>query len=407
MSQTISTTGDRIALVALAILVAQQTGSATDLGLVLGAQAAALVTFLLIGGVWADRLPRQRIMLMTDLARGGLHAVLAVLVLVGRQELWMLIAIEVLFGAAEAFFRPAFSGIVPQTVPEDMIQAANAANSLAQTLAQFTGPAIAVVLVLTLGSAAAFATDAGTFVLSAALLTRVHPRPRGDLPNRAPLLVALRGGFREVRSRPWVWVTILVFTLHLVVAIAPYLVLGPSVAAQHYGGAPMWGWVIAAVGLGTLIGASAALRWRPRRPLATGLLAAVPFGGLLCLCAEGAPLPLVLLAAVVAGAGVSLFVIWWETALAERVPPEALSRVASIDWMGSYALLPLGYVAVGYLADRLGALLVMAVGGALAMALPLLALAPRPTRTLGQRDEHLAARRTRASASLAAHSGPS
>lgn len=382
VSQAISTTGDRIVLVALALLVTEKTGSTTDLGIVVAAQTAALVTFLLIGGVWADRLPRHRIMVSTDLIRGGLHALLAVLIFANALELWALVAIEICFGAAEAFFRPAYSGLVPQTVPEELIQEANAANGLTQTLAEFAGPALATVLVLTLGTGAAFAIDAGTFLLSAGLLALVRPRPRGEQPRRSSLVAELRDGWREVRSRTWVWVTIAVFAFHLVLGFAPYVVLGPMVAADRYGDPALWGWVAASVGLGTASGALLALRWRPPYPLLAGILLTVPFGLVLLAFALGAPLALVLPCAVAAGVGLSLFGVWWETALAQRVPPGALSRVASYDWMGSFALLPPGLVLIGVLADAFGATTVMAVAGAAASLLVLLALIPRETRTL-------------------------
>src|SRR5437763_4161790 len=262
LSQTISTTGDRIVLVALALLVTERTGSTTDLGIVVAAQTAALVTFLLLGGVWADRLPRHRIMVSTDLIRAALHTLLAILIFADTLSIWQLVAIEVCFGAAEAFFRPAYSGLVPQTVPEDLIQEANAANGFTQTLAEFAGPALATVLVLTLGTGAAFAIDAATFVVSAGLLALVRPRERGERPPRTSLPAELRDGWQEVRSRAWVWVTIAVFACHLVLGFAPYVVLGPTVAADRYGDPALWGWIAASVGLGTAAGALLALRWK-------------------------------------------------------------------------------------------------------------------------------------------------
>jgi len=387
LSQSISTTGDRIVLVALALLVTERTGSTADLGFVIAAQTAALVTFLLIGGVWADRLPRHRIMLSTDLVRGALHALLAVLIFTDALTLGQLIAIEVLFGVASAFFRPAYSGLVPQTVPEELIQEANAVNGFTQTVAEFAGPAIATGLVLTLGTGTAFAVDAGTFLISAGLLGLVRPRLRGEPAPRTSMLASVREGYREVRVRPWVWATIAVFSLHLVVGFAPYVVLGPAVAGDRYGNPALWGWVAASVGLGTASGALVALRWRPRLPVLTGIVATVPFGGLLLTFALGVPLGLVCVLAVLSGIGLSLFSVWWETALAQRIPPAALSRVASYDWMGSYALLPPGLILVGVLADQLGATDVMAVGGGLAMVLVLLALLPRETRALTQLPE--------------------
>jgi MFS family permease len=384
LSQAISTTGDRIVLVALAVLVTEQTGSTADLGIVLAAHAAALVAFLLLGGVWADRLTRHRVMLSTDLVRGAPHLLLATLIFADALEVWQLAAIEVLFGAAEAFFRPAYSGLVPQTVPEELIQEANALNGLTHTFAEFAGPALATVLVLTLGTGAAFAIDAGTFLVSAALLAGVRPRPRGERAPRASIRDELRQGFAEVRARAWVWVTILVFSLSLMVGYAPYVVLGPTVAAEHYGDSALFGWLAASVGLGTASGALLALRWRPRRPLVLAILLTIPFSLVLLAFALAAPLAAVLPLAIGAGVGLALFNVWWETALAQRIPPAALGRVASYDWMGSLALLPVGYVLIGFLAEDADPAAVLGVCGAIGAVVVLAGLLPRETRKLGQ-----------------------
>jgi MFS family permease len=181
-----------------------------------------------------------------------------------------------------------------------------------------------------------------------------------------------------------VWVTIVVFAFHLVVGYAPYVVLGPTVAREHYGDPALWGWVAASVGAGTAAGALLALRWRPQRPLLLGIVASMPFGAVLLAFALGMPLGLVAPLAACSGIGLALFGVWWETALAQRIPPAALSRVASYDWMGSYALLPVGYVAIGVLAEAAGARTVMAVGGALAATILAFALLPRETRAFGQ-----------------------
>src|SRR5215213_1562395 len=172
LGQTASTVGDRIVFVALALYVTQ-IGSPTDVGLVLAAATLPLVAFLLIGGVWADRLPRHRVMIATDLIRFALHALLAALIFLDVMRIWHIVVIEALFGSAEAFFRPAYTGLVPQTVPEARIQDAKAATSALETVAEFAGPALATALVLGLGAGWAFALDALTFLVSAALLAGV------------------------------------------------------------------------------------------------------------------------------------------------------------------------------------------------------------------------------------------
>jgi len=385
LGQIASAIGDRIVVVALALYVTQETGSPTALGFVLAAHAIPLVGFLLVGGVWADRLPRHRVMIASDLVRAALHALLAVLILTDAVAIWHLVVIEALFGTAEAFFRPAYSGLVPQTVPEDELQEANALTGFVNNLAEFVGPALATVLVLGVGAGAAFAVDAATFVLSALLLLRVRPRPRGEVTERASVVVELREGWAAVRSRAWVWVTIAVFSVALLVALAPLFVLGPTIGEEQYGSLGVYGAVMAALGAGTLVGSVLALRWRPRHPMRTGMLFALawPLAG--ALFAAGPPLGIVLAAWALAGTGIALFEVWWLTALAERIPPHLLSRVTAYDWMGSLALLPLGYLLAGPAAEALGATEVLLGGSLLGFAALALGLAPRETRALERR----------------------
>jgi MFS family permease len=384
LGQAASTIGDRAVVVAIALYVTQTTGSATDLGLVLGGQTLPFVALLLFGGVWADRLPRQKIMLAADLTRAALHAVLAALILGGVVPIWALVAIEACFGAAQAFFQPAYTGLVPQTVPEPLIQEARALTESMANLAFMLGPALATVLVLGVGAGETFAFDAATFVLSAALLTRVHPRARGESAHASQtVLAALRDGWSEVRSRPWVWATIAAFTGTVMCVFALWYSLAPGISRSLYGSVGVFGVLESLAGVGAVAGALVGTRWRPEHPLFTGLaLMVLGWSPLNIVVALGAPLALVVVMALTTGFGFSLFIIWWETALAQHIPPNMLSRVSAYDWMGSLALLPLGYFVAGPLAGALGARTVLGVGGALGAAMLALALTPRSTRQL-------------------------
>ena len=383
LGQTASFIGDQVVVVALALFVTQLTGSPTDLGLVLGAQAVPMVLLLLFGGVWADRLPRHRIMIVTDLTRAGLHALLAVLIFTGEVRVWQLVAIEATFGAAEAFFRPAYTGLVPQTVPEHLIQDANGLTQAVDNVALLLGPAIATALVVGLGAGEAFAFDAATFLVSAAFLFRVRPRARGARTARTSVLQELRAGWDEVRSRPWVWVTIVVFAGALFCALAPWLVLAPIISREHYGGASTFGILSTLIGAGALVGALVAVHWRPRRPLRAGLIVILAWPLLDCVFALHVPAAIVIVMALATGFSWALFGVWWETALAHHIPPGALSRVSAYDWMGSLVLLPLGYVLAGPIGDALGRQTVLLVGGAIGFVLIALGLVPRSTRELG------------------------
>lgn len=417
LAQSASVIGDCIVIVALALFVIELTGSATDLGFVLAAASLPLVAFLLLGGVWADRLPRHRVMVVTDLVRFALHALLATLIFTDTVAIWQLIVIEALFGGAEAFFRPAANGLLPQTVPEEEIQQANGLSTLSNNIGEFAGPALATALVLGLGAGWAFALDAATFLISAALLSRLRPRRRETTARQlasspAPTTTApapatpapatatgaaermahpsepvgvwseIRDGYREVRSRSWVWATLAAFCAALFTGLAPWFVLGPVVAREQYGEIGVYGLVSAVLGIGTILGSLLGIGWRPRFPMRAAMLAILLWPGVAVLYAAGVTLYVVTPAMLLGGAGIALFDVWWMTALAERIPPDKLSRVSSYDWMVSLALLPLGYVLAGPLASALGAVEVLLGGSVLAAIALALGLLPRQTRML-------------------------
>jgi hypothetical protein len=405
LAQSSSVIGDNIVLVALALFVVARTGSATDLGLVLAAQSLPLVVFLLFGGVWADRLPRHRVMIATDLVRFALHALLATLIFSGGVRIWEVVVIEMLFGTAEAFFRPAANGLLPQTVPEEDIQQATAITTMSNNVAEFVGPTLATVLVLGAGAGWAFALDAATFVLSAAFLTRVRPRrravaaePAARGQERESVWASIREGSREVRAHVWIWATLASFCVALFCGLAPWFVLGPGIAREQYGHIAVYGLVEAALGFGTILGSLAGVGWRPRYPIRTAMLVILmwPLAGILY--ATGVTLVLVVPATVVAGGGIALFDVWWLTALAERIPPEKLSRVTSYDWMVSGGLLPLGYVLAGPLAAAVGQIEVVVGGSVLAFLAFALGLLPRGTRNLRRLGSGEALRSARAAA---------
>ena len=397
LGQSASVVGDRVVVVAVALFVTETTGSATDLGLVLAAQSLPFVALLLFGGVFGDRLPRQRIMIATDIVRAVLHATLAILIFAGTVPIWQLVVIEALFGSAQAFFQPAYAALIPQTVPDALLQDAKALTESMANVAFLLGPALATVLVLGVGAGEAFAFDAATFVVSVAFLTRVHPHSGAIAAAPAAgesVLDSLRAGWREVRSRTWVWVTIAVFTGAVLTVYAQWYALAPIIARDHYGGAGVFGLLESVAGVGAVIGALAALRWQPERPLRAGLLLVLVWPLQDGAFAIGAPLPLVAACALGTGFGFSLLMIWWETALARHIPPGALARVSAWDWMGSQALLPLGFLVAGPLAAALGANVVLGVGSVIGLVLLGLALLPHETRELRSEPRAESARAT-------------
>jgi MFS family permease len=386
LSQSVSVIGDALVVVAIGLYVTRLTDNPTDVGMVLAAYAVPLVLFVLVGGVVADRLPRQMVMVVSDLFRAALHGTLALLIFTGSIRIWHMVIIGLLFGTAEAFFRPAYTGLVPQTVPEDDIQGAQALGGVSNELASFASPALATALVLGVGGASAFALDAVTFLISATLLWRVRTRRRGDKVVQESLLHELREGGRAVWERPWVLWTIAAFSAALLVALAPFMVLGASIGRDVYGSEAVFGFSNAAFGVGTITGAIVGSRWRPERPMLVAMIGAVWWPPAIALYALGPPQVVLYPLMAVAGSGIGLFAVLWETALAQRIPPHLISRVSAWDWMGSLALLPLGYLVAGPLASGFGAQEVLAVGGFIGGIACLLGLLPRSTRMLRRLD---------------------
>lgn len=380
ISQALSTLGDHIVLVVLALYV-NDIGTPTDVGIVLAAKWLPFAGLLLIGGVWADRLPRQRLMVATDLVRGVAHALLAILILAGEVPIWAIVAIEAVFGAAQAFFQPAYTGLLPQTVPDDLVQEAQAVTNLTQNTSNFVGPAVGSALFLTAGAGVAFAVDAATFFAGAALLLGLRPRERGERPAREPMLRELAGGWSELRDRPWALLVIAFFSVMLMVAIAPFAALGPAVAELGYGEAAVFGFVSAVTGAGAIAGSVLAVRWRPQRPLFVPLLLLLTELAAYAGLAAGLSLWLVVPLFFAGGLGFSAFIVVWDTTLVREIPPAALSRVSAYDWMGSAGLLPLGFLLAGPIGEAIGVRETLAIGAAAAVLAGVAVAFARPVRT--------------------------
>jgi MFS family permease len=354
LARSASMFGDSIAPVALAFAVLDLTGSATDLGFVMAARIVPFVVFLLVGGVWADRVPRQLLMMASDLGRFATQAVLAALLLSGNAHIWQLVVLQALHGTAGAFFRPASVGLIPQTVLPEHLQQANALLSLSFSTAGILGPVLAGALVATLGPGWAIAIDAVSFAVSAAFLVRLRLPPRARAVLRASFAVELREGWREVRTRTWLWVSIGDFMVIQFLFLPSLLVLGPLIAKQELGGATAWATIVAAVGVGSVVGDVVALRFRPRRPLAACFAAFLLATPVLVLLGGAVSTIAIAFGGALFGFGNSIGNTLWFVVLQQQIPEHALSRVSSYDEMGSAILRPVGFAAVGPIAAALG-----------------------------------------------------
>jgi MFS family permease len=359
----VSQIGNGMANVALAFAVLQ-FGTPTDLGIVLLAREVPMIVFLLLGGVFADRLPRRTILVSTDVVKGAAQVATAVLLFSGSAHVWNVALLQAVFGIANAFSRPVGLGLVKETVRDEHLQQANAMTSLSRSTLSVVSPALGA-LVVTLGSPAIGITvDSITFFASATLIASM--RISGTVRAATKSIVGdLREGWREFISRPWVVAIIASFGLFQLTYFPALLVLGPTVAKDRLGGAAGWGTIIAIEGLGAVAGGLLALRLKVARPLIWSELVVIPSGFLLF--ALAVPLPLAGIAAVGFGVGMgfALGENLYVTAFQRNIPEHALSRISSYDWFGSVALNPLGYALIGPVAAAIGVQETLVIAGVL------------------------------------------
>jgi MFS family permease len=379
---TINLLGNGVAPLALAFAVLDLTHSAADLGLVVGARSLFNVVFLLFGGVLADRLPRNLVMVGSGLLSAATQAVVAALVLTHAATIPLLLVLSAANGTVAAIAQPASAALVPQLVPAELMQSANALNRLVRNLALILGTSLGGILVAAVGPGWGLAVDAASFAVSAGFFFRL-PLLQSSRPTaeRTGLVSELREGWSEFRSRTWVWVIVVAFCFLNAALAGSSGILGPVIANQTFGRAG-WGFILAAQTVGGVAGGLIALRLRPRRLLLVGCA---------CMGAEVLlPLGLAFHAAVyllapagfVIGICVEQFGVAWQMALQQEIPAEKLARVYSYDMVGSFVAIPLAQVATGPLAAAMGVRRTLLLATGLVAVSTLAMLAVRDVRAL-------------------------
>jgi MFS family permease len=344
-------------LVGVSFAVLRVTGSTADLSYVIAAQAAPMLVFTLVSGVFADRFRPQRVIIAGNLCIVAGEGIFGLLMLTtGHPPLWSMISLEAVNGIGAAVFYPASNALLPQVVPDALLQEGSSISRLAMNGGQMTGAAVAGVLVAVAGPGWALTLCAigmsGTVPLMLAVKGVRSPAPSA---RQAPsILGELRDGWAEVRKHTWLWATIIQFCLVMMAWNGAFMVLGPVVARAHLGGAAAWGAISAADALGLVAGGFVSLRYTPRRPM----LLVVGTGGLLALSplmlGLSAPLAVICVTAFGLGILVEVMMVQWTVAMTTRIPSDKLARVSSYDAFGSLAAMPLGALVAGPLAAGIG-----------------------------------------------------
>ncbi|QHC24791.1 MFS transporter [Streptomyces sp. GS7] len=380
--QTVSLLGSAMAPVALTFAVLDaSSGSAGDLGVVLAARMVPLLAFLLVGGATADRFGRRAVLVAANLGAALTQGAVAALLLTGHYALLPVAGLEVLNGVLAAFTAPALRGVVPDLVGAARLRSANALLGSVRNAAKVLGPGLSGGCVVVVGGGPAIAFDALTYLVAAGCLARVSPGGGAPARSRSSVAADIRDGWREFRRVRWVWLGTLSFFVVNLVQTGTWQILGPALTRQT-GGAAAWGVVLSVRGAGLLVAGAVLYRLAVRRLLGLGQLTSAL--GALPLLVLGARLgPSWLVAgAFIAGLGVAVTGVAWDTSLQEHVPPHALSRVSSYNDLLSYVAIPVGQLCVAPLARTYGGFRVAAVAGAVSAVAAVLPLASGAVRRL-------------------------
>jgi len=383
--QTLSRLGDSIYRVALAWWVLEKTGSATVLGKVFILSLAPMLLLALIGGVTVDRFSRVRVMLAADLMRFFVMASMAILAFGQLLEVWHVYAASIVMGSVEAFFQPAYTAALPDIIPRESLVSANSLTSLSRQLAQVVGPALSGVIVQLGSTSTAFALNAGTFLLSAACLVpalkSISPK---TVSERGSMIRDLQDGLKTVANSSWLWITIGVTSLLNLTQGGPYCVSLPFlVKGSFHADAGSLGLTYSMFAVGSVVATLALNRFAVIRRRGILAYCALIVSGLMTLAFGLAPsLNAIFLFSFVLGASISVFGLIWVSTLQDIVQRDLLGRVVSIDYLGSYAFMPLSYGLTGWATDRFGVTMVFIVGGTLTAALPILGLMHSSIRRL-------------------------
>lgn len=325
----------------------------TSLGLIFVAREIPILVLLLAGGVLADRVPRRFVLAGASFVAGASQLVAAAILIHGSANIFALACCSAVNGAAGAFSRPARTGLIPQIISASRLQQANALLGLAPRMIGIVGAALGSWLITSIGAGYALAFDSITFVVAGALVLTlakgITTAKRGTSP-----FADLGEGWREVRSRTWLWTLILSGGAFQFAYFPALAVLGPEIARQHLGGPPAWATIITGELIGGILGGVIAFKISFPRPFLIYCLAGIPMVIQLVGFAAGWPLMPLVVSAMLTGVGFAIAGMIWFTALQRLIPSKSLSRVSSFDWLGSLALNPIGYAIIGPLSAAIG-----------------------------------------------------
>ncbi|WP_230741869.1 MFS transporter [Methanooceanicella nereidis] len=368
LGQCTSLIGDQFTMIALPWLVLLVTGDPLALGLVLAFEGVPRAVFMLFGGAVTDRFSQRTVMLISDILRFLLVAMLAAMVLTGSIQMWMLYAISLAFGIVSGFFLPASGSMVPRIVKSEELMVGNSIIQGTAQISVFIGPLLAGGLIALfanssmalggnsaamVGVGAAFAFDALTYLISIVSLWLMKVSvPQASATGMTEILSSIREGINFVIGTPKILYMFLILSAVNFLFVGPFLVGIPTIAnSRLIEGAAAFGIIMSAHGLGNLIGliGSGVIKIKPQN---IGLIAS----GVICVFGIGLAITGFMTSTWVCSGIVFVLGMFNGylgiviiTMLQKNTPPDMMGRLMSLTIFASTGLVPISQALSGVL----------------------------------------------------------
>jgi MFS family permease len=360
--QSISLIGTWMQTIAQGWLLLTLTGSGTALGLLVAVQMTPILLLGPYGGVIADRVDKRRLMIVVQACMGSLALALGILSATGRVQVWHVFVLAGLLGCCTVFDNPTRQAFVLEMVGPADLRNAVSLNSVLVNAARAVGPAMAGILIATVGVSVCFLVNAVSYIAviaSLATLNRAELRPTVPTPRKPG---QLREGLRYVRSTPGLAIPLSMMALIGTLAYEFQVVL-PVVARETFHGGPeVYGFMTAAMGIGAVV-AGLAVAGSGRTGLRAIIIAATGFGFAILLAASAPTLPLELVALTLVGGCSVAFIAIGNTTIQLITRPEMRGRVMSLWAVAFLGTTPLGGPVAGYVAEHAGGRAGLLLGG--------------------------------------------
>jgi MFS family permease len=383
--QAVSLSGTWMQMAAQAWLVLTLTHSSTALGVIVALQTLPILLLGPYGGVVADRVDKRRVMVVLQAAMGLQALALGLLTVTGAVRVWEIGALATLLGVGNAFENPARQSFMLELVGPENLRNAVSLNSVLVNVARTLGPALAGVLIATVGEGLCFLLNAASFLTVIASLLRMDRSALRPSPPAARAPGQLRAGLRYVRRTPQLAIPLLMMALVGTLAYEFQVTLPVMARRGLHVGAAGYGFMTASMGMGAVVG-GLLVAARGRTGLRPLVIAAGAFGGVIMLAALSPTLAVEALALALAGWASIAFMATGNSTLQLAAEPSMRGRVMSLWFVAFQGSTPIGGPIVGWVMGQAGARAGLGIGAITCLLVALLgALGLRRGVTLTER----------------------